>query len=134
MDNTIQSVYILENPEKKTIKFATNYQLRYGNIIKEVFGVACIEDLQMMIQFNRSFQESICKMNEINVKNITLDIIIRVATKEELLRLKAQMIEKNAQGSQDSISPPFDSVIKLKDGIFQWDDKSSSYILVSQSA
>ncbi|MDN3016372.1 hypothetical protein PH210_09180 [Paenibacillus sp. BSR1-1] len=137
MINKIQSVYILENPEQKMIKFATDYQLRYGNIIKEVFGVACIEDLSLMIQFNRSFQESICKRNGINEKKITLDKVIRIASKEELLQLKTNMLEElgaNAQEKKLSIPRPFDIVIRLKDGIFQWDDKVSSYILVNQCA
>ncbi|MGG3466935.1 hypothetical protein ABES02_05255 [Neobacillus pocheonensis] len=136
MDNTIQSVYILENPEKKTINFATDYQLRYGNIIKEVFGVACIEDLHMMIQFNRSFQQSICKINGISEKRITLDKIIRIASKEELLQLKKELNEKMVPNSQgiDSIPCPFDTEIKLQEGIFKWDEKNSSYIPITQSA
>ncbi|WP_335716305.1 hypothetical protein [Neobacillus drentensis] len=137
MINKIQSVYILENPEQKMIKFTTDYQLRYGNIIKEVFGVACIEDLSLMIQFNRSFQESICKRNGISEKNITIDKIIRIATKKELLLLKTELIEKLgrlSQGNDFSISRPFDTEIKLQDGIFKWDEKNSSYIPVTQSA
>ncbi|WP_223590601.1 hypothetical protein [Neobacillus bataviensis] len=136
MINKIQSVYILENPEQNMIKFATDYQLRYGNIIKEVFGVACIEDLSLMIQFNRSFQESICKRNGISEKKITIDKIIRIATKKELLQLKTELIEKMGRFSQGnvSISRPFDTEIILQDGIFKWDEKNSSYIPVTQSA
>ncbi|WP_066304648.1 hypothetical protein [Bacillus sp. FJAT-29814] len=126
MGSPVETIYILENPEKDIIKFATATQLRYDDTIKEVFGVACVNDLPMMIQFNKSFQESLCRKNGIIEKNITLHHIFRIATKDELLLLREQLQSDHA----DSIPCPFDTVIQLQDGIFQWDDSISSYVHV----
>lgn len=132
MQNNIETIYILENPEKNIIQFATGYQLRYEEIIKEVFGVACMNDVHMMLQFNRSFQESICKRDHIHENKLSIERIVRVATKNELLQLRKQLIEK--QGFEGSIPCPFHSIIQLKDGIFKWDESNSSYISVNPGA
>jgi hypothetical protein len=126
MGSYVETIYILENPEKDIIKFATASQLRYEDTIKEVFGVACVNDLPMMIKFNKSFQESLCKKNGITEKNITINHVFRVATKDELLSLREQLLSAHA----DSITRPFDDVIQLQDGVFQWDDSTSTYVLV----
>jgi hypothetical protein len=125
--SSVETIYILENPEKDLVKFATATQLRYEDTIKEVFGVACVKDLPMMIQFNKSFQESLCKKNGINEKNITIKHIFRVATKDELQLLRNQLQSEH----EDSIPCPFDTVIRLQDGIFQWDESNSSYVHVN---
>lgn len=133
MNNAIETIYILENPEKNMVKFATDYQLRYDDIIKEVFGVACLNDLCMMIQFNKSFQESICNKYGISDHSITLNRIIRIASKNDMLQLKKQLLEKMEQemdfspDTETSIPCPFDTVIKLADGIFKWDEMKSAY-------
>ncbi len=141
MENFIETVYFLENPEKNIIKFATGTQLRYEDVIKEVFGVACINDLHMMIQYNKSFQTSICNSHGISEKKITLDKILRVASKLDMLRLKKQLMDQNSNSldelSQDSDFPitcPFDATIKLQEGIFQWDDNNFSYNAVKTGA
>ena len=141
MENSIETVYFLENPEKKIIKFATGTQLRYEDVIKEVFGVACIHDLHMMIQFNKSFQTSICKSYGISENKITLDKIIRVASKADMLQLKKQLIEQqkndmNALKLEEEfpLQRPFDSIIKLQEGIYQWDDTNFSYNAVTNGA
>jgi hypothetical protein len=126
LQNNIETIYILENPEKDIIQFATGYQLRYDEVIKEVFGVACLDDVQMMLKFNRNFQESICKRDDIQENKLSIDRIVRVATKHELLHLRKQLIDE--QGVEGSIPCPFQSIIKLKDGIFEWDESNSSYI------
>lgn len=140
MQNSIETIYILENPEKNMVKFATGYQLRYNDIIKEVFGVACVNDLSMMLHFNRTFQESICNKYGISDNKISLHQIIRIASKSELLQLKTELID-NCNLIQDlsaeeknSIARPFDSVIKLQEGIFRWDDLDGSYNLVKAGA
>lgn len=132
LQNNIETIYILENPEKNIIQFATGYQLRYDEIIKEVFGVACMNDVQMMLKFNRSFQESICKRDHIHENKLSIERIVRVATKNELLQLRKQLIEK--QGFEESTPCPFHSIIKLKDGIFEWDESKSSYIAIQPGA
>ncbi|QCJ42829.1 hypothetical protein FAY30_13425 [Bacillus sp. S3] len=141
MENSIETVYFLENPEKNIIKFATGTQLRYEDVIKEVFGVACINDLHMMLQYNKSFQTSICKSYGISEKKITLDKIIRVASKADMLRLKKQMIEAQKNNMNEihheeeySIQCPFDSIIKLQEGLYQWDDANFSYSAVTNGA
>ncbi|WP_251555495.1 hypothetical protein [Neobacillus muris] len=135
MKDSIETIYILENPEKNIVKFATDYQVRYEDIIKDVFGVACISDLHMMLQFNKGFQESICKRNGIMENKITLKCVIRIASKEDLLQLKKQLTEEPSSGSSaSSVSRPFDAVIQLSDGIFQWDDAHSAYIPYQQGA
>ncbi|CRK84964.1 hypothetical protein [Neobacillus massiliamazoniensis] len=140
MESKIETVYILENPEKNIRKFATGYQLRYDDTIKEVFGVACMHDLTMMLQFNKSFQESICRKDGISESNITLNCIIRIASKDELHHLRKQLVEKmhqDSQLSQENENPipcPFNSIIKLQEGIFKWDDHNSSYIPMVKGA
>jgi hypothetical protein len=87
-----------------------------------------------MIQYNKSFQTSICNSHGISEKKITLDRILRVASKIDILRLKKElMVEKNnslEETPEDGDLPitcPFDSTIKLQEGIFQWDDSNFSY-------
>ncbi|MCM3567655.1 hypothetical protein [Neobacillus mesonae] len=136
MKRQIEKIYILENPERNITKFATDYELRYDDIIKDVFGVACLNDLNMMIQFNKSFQESICLKNGITEKNLSLKRVVRVASREELLQLKDEMIQnlQQNQGLESSIPCPFDSVIQLQDGIYKWDAENCTYIPVNQIA
>lgn len=133
MEASIETVYFLENPEKNIIKFATGTQLRYEDVIKEVFGVASINDLHMMIQFNKGFQTSICKCHGINEKNITLDRIIRIASKNDLLRFKQEILDQMALGTEEMICP-FETRIKLQEGIFQWNDTDFSYNAVKPGA
>lgn len=136
MKSTIETVYFLENPEKKVTKFATGTQLLYDDIIKDVFGVASINDLNMMIRYNKGFQDSICHTHGIVESKITLDRILRVASKLDLLQLRKQMVDEHTEDMTSapdnalSIPRPFDSTIKLREGIFKWDDSNSSYHLV----
>ncbi|MEH7180370.1 hypothetical protein [Neobacillus vireti] len=125
MKNHIDTIYILENPEKNIIKFATGYQLKYDDTIKDVFGVACLNDLEMMIQFNKPFQDSICSSKQINVKNISLNSVVRIASKTELLQLREELLK---EVGKLPIPRPFDSVIRLQEGIFHWDESNSLYI------
>ncbi|WP_026567480.1 hypothetical protein [Bacillus sp. UNC41MFS5] len=142
MEDFIETVYFLENPEKNITKFATGTQLRYEDVIKEVFGVACINDLHMMLQYNKSFQTSICNTHGISEKKLTLDIILRVASKLDMLRLKKQlldqqydkMIDETHQKGNLPIDRPFDETIKLQEGIFQWDDSNFSYNAIKPGA
>ena len=142
LDNSIETVYFLENPEKNIIKFATGTQLRYEDVIKEVFGVACINDLHMMIQYNKSFQTSICNIHGIPEQKITLDRILRVASKMDMLYLKKQMIDQERTNMESlpqdvedfPIQCPFDSTIQLQEGIFRWDDSNFSYNAVKAGA
>jgi hypothetical protein len=125
MKNQIDTIYILENPEKNIMKFATGYQLKYDDTIKDVFGVACLNDLQMMIQFNKPFQDSICTSKNITLNKISLNTVIRIASKAELLQLRTELME---QAGDLPITRPFDTVIQLQEGIFRWDELNSSYI------
>jgi hypothetical protein len=145
MENTIETVYRLENPEKNIIKFATGTQLRYEDVIKDVFGVACINDLHMMIQYNKSFQTSICNSYGISEKKITLDKIIRIASRADMLTLKQHLIYEKTQNdlqeedahpveNTNQVNRPFDTIIKLQEGIYQWDDSNYSYNAVTNGA
>ncbi|MCM3691105.1 hypothetical protein [Neobacillus niacini] len=124
MKNQIDTIYILENPEKSIIKFATGYQLKYDDIIKDVFGVACLNDLQMMIQFNKPFQDSICTSKSINLNELSIKQVIRIASRNELLQLREQLME---QLGDLPIPRPFDTTIQLQEGIFHWDETNSLY-------
>jgi hypothetical protein len=125
MKNQIDTIYILENPEKNIIKFATGYQLKYDDIIKDVFGVACLNDLQMMIQFNKPFQDSVCTSKNISLNEVSLKQVIRIASRKELQQLREQLME---QLGNSPIPRPFDTTIQLQEGIFHWDETNSSYI------
>jgi hypothetical protein len=125
MKNQIDTIYILENPERNIIKFASGYQLKYDDIIKDVFGVACLNDLQMMIQFNKPFQDSVCNSKKISLNDISLKQVIRIASRNELLQFREQLME---QLGDLPIPRPFDTTIQLQEGIFHWDETNSSYI------
>jgi len=130
LTNEIETVYYLENPETKLIKFATGYQLKYDDIIKDVFGVACLKDLPMMIKYNKNFQDSICASHGIKENEITIEMVVHVASKTELHKLRVQMMQENnhLENNELPIIPcPFDSIIRLKEGIFSWDQQSSTY-------
>lgn len=88
LELNVETIYYLENPEAGIIKFATGSQLKYGDIVKEVFGVADINDLLMMIEYNKSFQDSVCKAKGIREDEITLEMIFRVASNQDLVQLK----------------------------------------------
>jgi hypothetical protein len=135
LEYEIETIYYLENPETEQITFATGSQLRYDDIIKDVFGVASIHDLPMMIQYNKGFQSCICKSNGVTEDEITLEMIVRIASKLDLLRLKEQYTENQSIPTEENSSMPcpFDSTIKLQEGIFQWDDKHSAYHIVKTS-
>jgi hypothetical protein len=89
-----ETIYYLENPELGITKFATGSQIKYGDIVKEVFGVADINDLLMMIKYNKSFQECVCKAHGIRENEITLNKIFRVATNNDLAQLKDRVLNK----------------------------------------
>lgn len=125
----IETIYYLENPEDGVKKWVTASQLKYENIIKDVFGVALVSDLPIMIQYNKKFQESICDANQITTNQICLDMIFRIASKTDLLEYRNRYLaDKNSEA--EIIPPPFDPVIKLNEGIFKWNENNSSYIQV----
>jgi hypothetical protein len=96
LELNVETIYYLENPVEGIIKFATGSQLKYEDIVKEVFGVADINDLLMMLEYNKSFRESLCKAHEIVEEKITLDMIFRVASNDDLTQLKNNLLnEKN---------------------------------------
>lgn len=136
LENIIETIYYLENPEKELIRFATGSQLRYEDIIKDVFGVACINDLPMMIKYNKSFQDSICTKRGVKENEISLEMVLRVASKNELLQLKKHSSDyKNLEGNEnpENITCPFDPIIRLQEGIFKWDQSEFSYKKVKTS-
>jgi hypothetical protein len=83
-----KTIYYLENPESGISKIATGLQLKYEDTIKDVFGVADLKDLLMMLKYNKGFQESICKTHGVGEKEITLDLIFRIASKNDLIQQK----------------------------------------------
>jgi len=66
-------------------------------------------------------------------------MVLRIASKMDLLQLKKQCLDdqKNDQSAsleEDRLmSCPFDSTIRLQEGIFQWNDDNSSYNMVTTS-
>lgn len=80
----IETLYFLNNPERNITTIATETQLRYEDIIKDVFGVACESDLIMMIKFNKKFRDSICHEYGVTDSEIRLDMIFRIATKDDV--------------------------------------------------
>lgn len=127
LENGIETVYYLENPEKNLIRFATGAQLKYEDIIKDVFGVACLKDLPMMIEYNKSFKDSICASHGVRENEITMEMVLRVASKMEFLQLRKQYVDQYGDSQLENIPCPFESIIKLRDGIFEWDQKNFSY-------
>ena len=131
----IEKIYYLENPEVGIKQFATETQIRFESIIKDVFGVAFIGDLPMMIHYNKKFQECVSKANNIPENEITLDLVFRLATKNDLIPLRAFYLQQKeieeSQKGEHTVTPPFDHVIQLHEGIFEWCDKDDSYVKVS---
>ena len=126
----IETIYYLENPETDHSAFATGSQLKYEDIIKDVCGVACIHDLSMMIQYNKGFQTSICKNLGISEDEIKLDLLLRIASKIDLLQLREKLTSEVSNPSK--LSCPFDSLIRLQEGIFEWDNEQSTYRKVQE--
>lgn len=83
-----KTFYYLENPESGISRIATGLQLKYEDIIKDTFGVAEIKDLLMMLKYNKGFQESICKAHGVAENEITLDLIFRIASNDDLISTK----------------------------------------------
>ena len=101
LEYEVETIYYLENPETDQVTFATGSQLRYEDIVKNVFGVASIHDLPMMIQYNKSFQSSICKSHGVTENEVKLEMVLRIASKMDLLQLKKQYLDdqKNDQSA-----------------------------------
>lgn len=129
MSVQIETIYYLENPEDGVKRWVTESQIKYENIIKDVFGVALVSDLPIMIQYNKKFQESICDANHITTNQISLNMIFRIASKNDILEYKKEYLADKI-GEAEIIPPPFDPVIKLNEGIFKWSQSNSSYIQV----
>lgn len=129
MKYEIETIYFLENPETLKTAFATGSQLQYEDVIKDVFGVACLHDLSMMIQYNKGFQTCICESFGVSENEVKLDLVLRVANRTDLLKLRSQLLETNNH-QPDSMSRPFDTMIRLQEGIFKWDDHAFSYQMV----
>jgi hypothetical protein len=125
----IETIYYLENPEDGVKRWVTESQIKYENIIKDVFGVALVSDLPIMIQYNKKFQESICDANHVTTNQISLNMIFRIASKNDLLEYKKEYLEDKI-GEAEIIPPPFDAIIKLNEGIFKWSQNNSTYIQV----
>nr|WP_295970746.1 hypothetical protein [uncultured Bacillus sp.] len=130
LDYEIETVYYLENPETEQITLATGSQLRYEDIIKNVFGVASINDLPMMIQYNKGFQTSLCKSHGIQENEISLEMILRVASKLDLRDFREQYFKEI---NKEELTCPFESIIRLQEGIFKWNEKECSYTLVESN-
>jgi hypothetical protein len=126
----IETIYYLENPEDGVKRWVTESQIKYENIIKDVFGVALVSDLPIMIQYNKKFQESICDANQVTTSQISLNMIFRIASKNDLLEFKKEYLADKVSEAE-IVPPPFDSVIKLNEGIFEWSKMNSSYIQVN---
>jgi hypothetical protein len=126
----IETIYYLENPEEGVKKWVTESQLKYEDIIKDVFGVALVSDLPIMIQYNKRFQDCICNAYQIAPSQISLNMIFRVASRNDLLEYREEYLAQKDL-DEEIILPPFHPVIKLSDGIFQWNEENSSYIKVN---
>jgi hypothetical protein len=136
LDYEIETVYYLENPETDKVRFATGSQLRYEDVIKDVFGVASIQDLPMMIQYNKGFQTSICKSHGISENEITIDMIVRVASEGDLQQYKEQVLNEQFLVESQQVENkqcPFEPVIRLQEGIFKWDLENNSYLQVKHA-
>lgn len=136
MKYEIETIYFLENPETKKTAFATGSQLQYEDVIKDVFGVVCLHDLSMMIQYNKGFQSCICESYGVSEDDVKLDLVLRVATKTDLLQLRNQLLESSNNDESASLNDnvsiprPFDTMIRLQEGIYKWDDNTSAYQII----
>ncbi|MDQ0225683.1 hypothetical protein [Metabacillus niabensis] len=98
MNLDADTIYCLENPEAGIKRIATGKELKYEDVVKEVFGVADINDLMMMIEYNKQFQLSVCNAHGIQEDEIKLEMIFRVATAQD----KKQAIAMNTEGNVSS--------------------------------
>lgn len=130
MDYEIETIYYLENPETEKVTFATGSQLRYEDVIKEVFGVASIHDLPMMMQYNKGFQTSLCKSHGVKEDEISLEMILRVASKMDLRKYREQYFN---DGANEAKKCPFETVIRLQEGVFKWNEEDCTYNLVTNN-
>ncbi|MCM3588007.1 hypothetical protein M3182_20085 [Mesobacillus maritimus] len=123
-----EKIYWLENPESGATMIATESEVKYENTIKDVFGVAFIEDLEKMISYNKKFREQICAARHITEKEISLGMVFRLATKDDLIPLKKEYLAQGEELTTNTITPPFSTTIELEEGLFNWDVKECSYV------
>src|SRR6478735_3803717 len=94
---------------------------------KEVLGVACVADIKIMLQYNKEFRKSISQLHNAMDDDLTLEMVFRVASKEDLLRFKKSLLESSLDDAETSIDCPFSATIQLQDGRYTWNESTSVY-------
>lgn len=123
----VETIYYLENPQRNISTYASTTQLTVESVVKDVFGVACVADIKIMLQYNKEFRKSISQLHNAMDDDLTLEMVFRVASKEDLLRFKKSLLESSLNDAETSIDCPFSATIQLQDGRYTWNESTSVY-------
>jgi hypothetical protein len=134
----IATLYYLENP-MTGISFLTSEEHLQGEseVVKDVFGISYVEDIPAMLCNNQKFRESVRKHYKLRKNRVLLKHIFRRATIDDLVNLlnyiTNDFIRSITQDDSDEdaevtpFPPPFSKLIRLEDGIYQWDYERGCY-------
>ncbi|MGG3542514.1 hypothetical protein ABES09_17000 [Priestia megaterium] len=103
----VETIYYLENPQRDISTYASTTQLTVESVVKDVFGVACVADIKIMLQYNKEFRKSISQLHNAMDDDLTLEMVFRIASKEDLLRFKKSLLESSLDDAETSIDCPF---------------------------
>ncbi|MFP7735416.1 hypothetical protein ACLHDF_18740 [Priestia aryabhattai] len=123
----VETIYYLENPQRNISTYASTTQLTVESVVKDVFGVACVADIKIMLQYNKEFRKSISQLHNAADDDLMLEMVFRVASKEDLLRFKKSLLESSLNDTETSIECPFSATIQLQDGRYTWNESTSVY-------
>ncbi|MFQ6582984.1 hypothetical protein [Priestia megaterium] len=123
----VETIYYLENPQRDISTYASTTQLTVESVVKDVFGVACVADIKIMLQYNKEFRKSISQLHNAMDDDLTLEMVFRIASKEDLLRFKKSLLESSLDDTEASVDCPFSTTIQLQDGRYTWNESTSVY-------
>lgn len=84
----------------------------------------------LMMQYNKGFQTSLCKSHGVKEDEISLEMILRVASKMDLRKYREQYFN---DGANEAKKCPFETVIRLQEGVFKWNEEDCTYNLVTNN-
>ncbi len=122
-----EKIFIIHNPHTGVKDWVSELEIKIGcQKLKNVFGVLYIDDVNIMLQYNIPFQESVMReYNIIGEDNLSLHHVCRLISKAEFMEL----LDMDAIND----SPTHPTWIEVKDGCFFWNKEKGSYEEVIES-
>lgn len=123
-----EKLYLIHNPLNGIKDWVSERDFKIGSQkLKNVFGVLYLDDVRIMMHFNNQFKEAVMIENNItDEKNISINHVCQIITKDELMELIEREAKVNAHVDPSS-APSYPSRIELKDGCFGWNSEKECY-------